>query len=51
MTPFLEKAHDHLLTGLEAAKRRGVAGAKLSFGRHESLDCEYESGRLKTAGA
>lgn len=50
-TPHIETMKERLLAGLEKAKRLGADGASLGYSRGESLDCSYESGRLKGAGS
>ncbi len=50
-TPHIETMKDRLLAGLEKAKKLGADGASLGYSRGESLDCSYESGRLKGAGS
>ena len=50
-TPMLRAMKDRLLRGVAAAERLGASAARLSFGHGESIDCEFESGRLKRSGS
>lgn len=38
-----------LSEGLEAARQRGAAAAKIHFGQQEKIGCSFEAGRLKKA--
>ena len=48
-TSRMEAMRDRMLAGLATAKKLGADGASLGYSRGESLDCSYESGRLKSA--
>jgi PmbA protein len=50
-TSLLTALKDRLLQGVAAAERRGASAARIGFGHGESVDCEFESGRLKRAGS
>lgn len=47
----LDTMTQRLLDGLDKARKLGADGAALNYSRGESLDCSYESGRLKGAGS
>jgi len=48
---MLASMKDRLLRGVAMAERLGASAAKISFGHGESIDCEFESGRLKRSGS
>jgi PmbA protein len=48
---MLDIFKERLLSGLRTAEKLGADAAKLSFHHGESLDCAFESGRLKSAGS
>jgi PmbA protein len=47
----IEHMKERLLQGVATAKRLGADGASLNYHCGESLDCSYESGRLKSASS
>lgn len=50
-TAHIEQMKDRLLQGLDLARKLGADGGILDYSRGESLNCKYESGRLKGAGS
>jgi len=50
-TSLIARTKDRLLQGLAAAERRGASAAKISFGHGEHINCDFESGRLKSAAS
>jgi len=50
-TSRIDEARDRLLGGLEAARRKGAAAAKIVYRQSENLGCDFESGRLKSSHA
>lgn len=50
-TSLIARTRERLQQGIAAAERRGASAAKIHFGHGESIDCEFESGRLKSAGS
>jgi len=50
-TSLIARTKDRLLHGIKAAERRGASAAKISFGHGEHINCEFESGRLKSAAS
>lgn len=50
-TSMRSSLKDRLLRGVATAERLGATAAKISFGHGESIDCEFESGRLKRSGS
>ena len=45
-TSRIDEARDRLLRGLETARAKGAAAAKIVFGQSEDLGCGFENGRL-----
>ena len=50
-TSMLPALRERLLRGVATAERLGATAARITFGHGESIDCEFESGRLKRAGS
>ncbi len=50
-TSMLPALRERLLRGIATAERLGASAARIAFGHGESIDCEFESGRLKRAGS
>lgn len=50
-TSMLSALRERLLRGVATAERLGATAARITFGHGESIDCEFESGRLKRAGS
>ncbi|KPK83476.1 MAG: hypothetical protein AMJ81_08225, partial [Phycisphaerae bacterium SM23_33] len=46
---MMDQATERLQQALGAIQKRGASSARLSFGQGESIGCEFENGRLKTA--
>lgn len=50
-TPITETTKNRIRSTVEQARRSGADAAKVGLSHHESTNCQFESGRLKQAGA